>query len=63
MKTLKIIFKAPQFLIIFLLFALLFSIEITVTIIASPFNLILYLIEGAIRKLLTYINENEYGTK
>lgn len=63
MKILKIIFNTPQLFTIFFLFAILFLIEIIVIILVFPFNSLLWGIEWAIRRMLNFINTNEYGTK
>jgi hypothetical protein len=63
MKILKILFNAPQFFIIFFLFAILFAIEIVVTISVLPFNLLLEGIEWAIKKMLNFINTERDGTE
>lgn len=55
MKILKILFKDPQFILIFFLLGILFAVEIFVVVIAYPFELIQYGITWTIKQLLKLI--------
>ena len=60
MKVIKLLFKFPQLTLVFILLGLLFIFEGIVTVLTSPFMLVLQGIEWAIKQLLTLINYN-YG--
>jgi len=55
MKILKILFKDPQFILIFFLLGILFAVEIFVVVISYPFELIQLGITWSIKQLLNLI--------
>lgn len=52
MKIIKILFRNPQFLVIFILLGLLFLFECIILLVSAPFELVLRAIEYAIKQLL-----------
>jgi len=56
MKIIKILFRKPQFLVIFILLALLFIFECIIMLISVPFEFMLKKTEYTIKQLLTLID-------
>ena len=56
MKIIKILFGKPQFLVIFILLALLFIFECIIMLVSAPFELMLKATEYTIKQLLTLID-------
>jgi len=56
MKIIKILFRKPQFLVIFILLALLFIFECIIVLVSAPFELMLKTTEYTIKQLLTLID-------
>jgi len=56
MKILKILFRNPQYFIVFFFILILFIIESVILLLTAPFDLFLRGIEWIIKQLLTLIN-------